>query len=450
MKKIISILVFFLSAVNIYSQPIAVDTVSVPVINSDEDNSSANVLSYYGVGNSLDGQPLINTVNLLRFFPVFNLREVTNKVKVTLYVGNKVYTREAIKKDDGRYWEINLPTFQLGEAIQRLDVETNMVLNNEEYRDYISKINASNDSIRSVLAEFRKKLVNDSAIFYKNLNALSSKKSSDTVNFNSILDLIDSVKIINIGKIAELNEQLFKINTLINKSNNENLSINQSVIELMGKFKEFMSYIDDLSKKSLNRTQEQMQFIKDLKKELKNSINQQAKNSGPSINESDIIFTFENNEINLKILYRNYKKELRQLVSLDPAEKSGIFRVRYIPFPIIGNKLYKPMQNNSIYVFEFGLGFGNIAFAGDDFIKPVLSAERLGIAFAISSELFNKNAKVMAIVLTYDFNAYGSIGIGANFKSAGDESDNIQPYFSFGINKGAFEDLVKGLNKLFQ
>lgn len=147
-------------------------------------------------------------------------------------------------------------------------------------------------------------------------------------------------------------------------------------------------------------------------------------------------------------MYRNYKSTLRQLPALDPAEKLGIFRLRYVPFPIVGNKLYRPLTDKSITVFEIGLGFGNVAVSGDEFVKPTLSFDRLGVAFAISEKLFNSDAEIMALALTYDFNVYGSIGAGLNF---GDIEGNTKPktYFSFGINKKAFELLVISLGKIF-
>jgi hypothetical protein len=282
-----------------------------------------NIISYYAVGNSLDGQPMIDMPNKLRFFPVFVYKDNTEYVKITLYYGSKsrIYKKDADKKDNGHYWDANLPAFYLGDAIQRLEVET--------------KINLD-----------------------------STYKYNDR----------DSIKLL------------------------------------------------------------KKEIIKQMKSDfVKNDI------AGPDITESDIIF--DEKLTSVRILYRNYKKTLRQLPALDPAESMGIFRVRYIPFPITGKKMWRPLQQNSIAVFEFGIGFGDVRLSGDDFVKPTLSFDRLGVAFAISNELFSDSARIVALALTYDFNAYGSIGVGANFRDPEGESD-VQPYFSFGINKKAFEFLV--------
>ncbi len=42
----------------------------------------ANVISYYAVGNSLDGQPMVDMPNVLRFFPVFAMRREIESVSV--------------------------------------------------------------------------------------------------------------------------------------------------------------------------------------------------------------------------------------------------------------------------------------------------------------------------------------------------------------------------------
>jgi hypothetical protein len=76
---------------------------------------------------------------------------------------------------------------------------------------------------------------------------------------------------------------------------------------------------------------------------------------------------------------------------------------------------------------------------------PEFSLRRLGVAFVITNQLFSKDAVVRALALTYDFNSYGSIGIGANFPG-----ERVELYVSFGINKKAFEDVIGELGKLFE
>jgi hypothetical protein len=172
--------------------------------------------------------------------------------------------------------------------------------------------------------------------------------------------------------------------------------------------------------------------------------------SGQSVRPSDIIIdsTFQN----ARILYRNYKHNLRKMQALDPQERMGIFRVRYVPFPITATQLKNDgklylvpfSSDGALTVFEIGLAFGDALIPSDDFISPQFSFQRLGVAMALTQKLFTKDADIKALALTYDFNSYGSIGLGGNFAH-----DIIRPYFSFGINKKAFEALLKGLVNLF-
>ena len=59
--------------------------------------------------------------------------------------------------------------------------------------------------------------------------------------------------------------------------------------------------------------------------------------------------------------------------------------------------------------------------------------------------LFNDDAEIIDLALTYDFNSYGSIGIGGNFAH-----HEVHPHISFGINKKAFEAVLTGLAGLFK
>ncbi|TSA24727.1 hypothetical protein D4R75_00885 [bacterium] len=169
--------------------------------------------------------------------------------------------------------------------------------------------------------------------------------------------------------------------------------------------------------------------------------------AGPSILKSDIVIV-SNSEAH--ILYRNYKRNLRFMPALDPAERMGVFRLRYVPFPIVGTQssprmnLRKPMSQTSPTVFEIGLAFGDAIVPGDEFVVPEFSWRRLGVAFAITERLFSDSAEVIGLALTYDFNSYGSIGIGGNFAR-----NEVHGYVSFGINKKAFGAVIAGISKLF-
>ncbi len=165
---------------------------------------------------------------------------------------------------------------------------------------------------------------------------------------------------------------------------------------------------------------------------------------GPSVTSSDLVIGDDLKSA--RILYRNYKGSLRRMPALDPAERMGIFRIRYVPFPIVGSdtnprmNLKRPFAAGSPAVFEVGLAFGDALVPGDDFVVPAFSWQRLGVAFAITQQLFSDSAQVLALAVTYDFNSYGSIGVGANF--AGKAAHG---YLSFGINKQAFDALMKGI-----
>jgi hypothetical protein len=170
---------------------------------------------------------------------------------------------------------------------------------------------------------------------------------------------------------------------------------------------------------------------------------------GPSVRKCDIVI--EPSFARARILYRNYKTGLRKMPALDPVERMGIFRIRYVPFPIIGDVSSGKMRlhstlvgDSSALVLEVGLGFGDIYSASDDLVPKELSIRRFGVAFAVTPRLFSKDADVLAVALTYDFNSYGSLGFGANLAH-----ETIRPYASFGINKRAFEAAVTGLVKLF-
>ncbi len=92
----------------------------VPTLGQDE-----NVMNYYAVDNSLDGQPIVDRQNVLKFFPVFAMRDNIQSVKVSLDYGQNrsSKTRTADKEEHGRYWTALMPKFHLGDAIQRIDVE---------------------------------------------------------------------------------------------------------------------------------------------------------------------------------------------------------------------------------------------------------------------------------------------------------------------------------------
>ncbi|MCC7437422.1 MAG: hypothetical protein IT211_02885 [Armatimonadetes bacterium] len=295
---------------------------------TSQEYDTPNVLSYYAMGNSMDGQPMVDMANILRFYPVFALQQYTDAVIITIYYGPYVYTDTARPMNDKQYWESRLPRFELGQAIQRIDVRTSINQNNP-----ITTSGLTFASIPSI----------DSAIY---------------------------------AQITDTNY------------------------------------------------------------------------SGVSVRKGDVII--DNPGYRIQILYRNHKTSLRELPALDPAENVGLFRARFIPFVIIGKDLLTTFTGGHGAVFEIGLAFGDVRVSGDDFIKPELSLRRLGVAFAVTNRLFSDDARIRALAFTYDFTSYGSIAAGVNFPGENSSSSmKNELYMSFGVNKRAFEQMLKKISGLF-
>jgi hypothetical protein len=323
-------------------------TVVAGSIHAQDDDGSTNVLSYYAAVNSLDGQPMIDMLNVLRFYPVFALRMEIDSVTIVVYRGPSVIRRNAVRIDERRYWEVALPAFRLGEAIQRLEVEVSL-----KYSKLAAIVNGRNSE------EVKKRVLN---LAYSDTQAVYQLKQATPT----------------IGSI--------------NADNIATSPIEESDISI------------------------------DLRADL------------------------------VKIQYRNYKSTLRRMPALDPAERLGVFRPRYVPFAVVGGRIRGPFANGShpaVGIFEIGFGFGDIAVPGDEFVAPEISIRRLGIAFVISERLFRADAEILALAFTYDINTYGSIGFGANFAPL-DGVRKPSTYFSLGINRRAFEGVAGQLQKLFR
>ena len=442
-------------------------------------NNNINVLSYYAVGNSMDGQPMVDMVNVLRFYPVYAMRDSTTSVNVTVYYGSNVYNRNAEKMDGGRYWQVLLPQFKLGEAIQRFEVETEVQLE-EQLFVYVREIEE--------VEKFRKKLKNQINDFIQNMeNTIKSDENSREDYLKNQLKTLNNQK----SKIDTLLKDTNLVNSIIKDiNNNKNDSINiLSISKKINKIKETYDILTNISNDIPGNQLSKIEsiiyasdttFINNIKEsELKSLVNnldsvsyKRAKYeddlrnrildeltdttfSGINVRKSDIILAGLNNSNEgkynneVKILYRNYKRKLGEMPALDPAERLGLFRVRYVPFPITGgleNNDVDWLEFNDATVFEIGLAFVNRTISRDDIAISSFSPERFGVAIALTEDLFKKEeTKVMALALTYDVNAYASLGIGANF------ADKIKNrlYISFGINKRAFEFLLKNIFSIF-
>lgn len=471
-------------------------------------NSDANVLSYYAMGNSLDGQPMVDMQNVLRFYPVFALREYIDSVLVTIYYGPHIYTRKSDRYDEGRYWQVQLPQFRIGEAIQRIDVETWMNLEKHPtFRRYLQKLKEIEVDLAEVQPQLKAipKKIEDiqksGKTAEKLLGDLKSQLQPKIVaNLKSILeptigiareivktDLEEAKSaasaISGFSKLptdAELIEKRVDIQTNANgvltslerlqtkvetslpqqaaKSDDPNAQ--KTIDNILDVFEEqirssgqlYSDYLDvqslsvlESNTRKFDTTLVRYMTVMDSLRDRLAAVSTELIDttlSGPSVRRGDV--TIDEN-LKARILYRNYKPGLRSLPALDPAERLGVFRARYIPFVVRNRRLETPFSAKDGAVFEVGLGFSDVALSGDEFVKPELSIRRLGVAFAVTRELFSDSAAIRALVLTYDFNAYGSIGVGANFPGTG----SMESYFSFGINRQAFEALLGAISKLF-
>jgi hypothetical protein len=515
-----------------------------------------NVISYYAVGNSLDGQPMIDMMNLLRFYPVFAVRDNVDSVVVMLYYGSKTYQRAAKPFEGKKYWEVLLPTFTLGEAIQRIEVEERILLDvshRNEYnhlldilkdsldsyklsQDVKRRIAAMNKSEMKRIEELAKKIrdvakdtlasvlktlndgfeedsrkytdwlarfgmekdtlpflakayISDRPAYQKMRDSLILRICDTTLALKSSAERDSIIKGMHKNKLSRLKPSAKdSVVKLLNDralawSNRDSVDnylsnyisisewYNQVLRNVSAQSQQVgsMERIARLRGKIIAPFEDEISNLKDaadslkvehwygiqkdsLEERIKENIKQSLTDttySGPSVRKSDIIIdaTFQY----ARVLYRNYKTSLRRMPALDPAERLGIFRVRYVPFPIVGTdeksamNLKRPFTSGSPTVFEVGLAFGNAIVPGDDFVVPSFSWERLGIAFAITERLFADSAVVLALALTYDFNSYGSIGIGGNFAGK-----SAHGYASFGINKKAFEAVIKGIAGIFK
>ncbi|MES2764921.1 MAG: hypothetical protein V4642_03580 [Bacteroidota bacterium] len=453
--------------------------------NLHAQDADFNILSYYGVGNSLDGQPLIDKTNALRFYPVFAMRDGTDSVVVTIYYGfgsSLPYTCAATRMDEGRYWQVLLPVFTLGEAIQRIEVAVYSKLRPlpgiKTYEYLRDKFDVSDEQlkkfIQNALADLNKSQ-GDIKKIKERIDATANSidprvielKSQKIISFDSSANkLIQSIE----GRINDFLSQNEPCSTYVDTLRNIKISLDSIRLDTnISSIKNNMDMlIKDLS--SIKTTASILETVANLMDKQPSAISDVEKNvksftelreslymallrdiesnlidtnfSGPSVKRSDIIISDDFKSV--KILYRNYKPGLRHLPALDPAERLGVFRARYVPFAIIGKSLQRPFTGKNQAIFEVGLTFGDAIVSGDDFVLPEFSARRLGVAFAISDKLFDKDAEVMALALTYDFNSFGSIGVGYNFPP-----NKLQSYVSFGINKKAFEVLLGQIQKLF-
>lgn len=468
---------------------IGISVVATSAAAQQSMGEDANVISYYAVGNSLDGQLLVDRVNVLRFYPVYRFRKHITAVNVSAHYGSRIFSRAADSLGERSYWQVQLPRLELGEAIQRLEVEVTLDLKSLYQRSVSSHVAmhtvlqtqvdalnadiaalrtsvratrdfaiADNERIDAATASFQENI----ELFQSNLHALSDSLAGVQRLVARQIPMTDSDSLPTLlSTCNDLREHLKQLTATVDSSRQllsssvVNVAALSSYLTAFQNISQRVAVLDTLPNATRAIASEVFTFAvtateaDDIRALLLDDIESDLGDpdlSGPSVLRSDITLTYSTDEpgfpIGARILYRNYKPALRRMPALDPAEKLGLFRARYVPLAIVGRKLRSP--NNTSVVFEVGLAFGDAIIAGDDFVVPELSFRRLSAVFAVTPELFNDNASVRALALTYDFNSYGSLGLGVNFPITGSE-----PYVSFGINKKAFEDVMGSLQSLF-
>ncbi|MBM2816114.1 MAG: hypothetical protein HW421_2876 [Ignavibacteria bacterium] len=147
-------------------------------------NQDINVINYYAAGNCLDGKPEVGKINLLRFYPVYALRDSTVAVKITIYNGSNVYIREAVKMDEGRYWQSLSPDLPLGSSIHRIDIEVRVRLKSSPLSENYKKMMKAANSKTNALFGFSTSISNGN--FYLNsINTNIEKLSMEMKNFDA-------------------------------------------------------------------------------------------------------------------------------------------------------------------------------------------------------------------------------------------------------------------------
>lgn len=360
------------------------------------DGREINVLSYYAVGNSLDGQLLVDVPNVLRFFPVFALRDSTYSVNVTLYYGSKISTQDATKMEEGKYWQVALPDFQLGEAIQRIEVDVQFHLNRkyrfgmdehmesfwqQQKNNLTSKIKAHIDTIRSIVSSRPADTLGQLIV---------SSLKDNLGKFNVVptsreKDIPERVAVIPSDPFQDVNLRILALDAL-NKTSKKNrrrhffLTLNDSISHLTELWKvkivdhsiathlltdtSYFNSIRESTNMILSQTVKPVmttltsldsavaqatsdtydwkvnsylsytKYLDTISAQLAKEIEAvllDTSFSGESVRKSDL--TIDQDSLRWgRILYRNYNKTLRRMPALDPVERLGIFRIRYVPF----------------------------------------------------------------------------------------------------------------------
>lgn len=105
MKKLILTLVLSITSLLIFGQ-----------------KDKENIINYFASNNQIIGVPMVDMNNTFRFYPDVAFHDAISSVKVYYFVINDVFKSHLVKREEGRYWECKLRDFELGESIQRVEV----------------------------------------------------------------------------------------------------------------------------------------------------------------------------------------------------------------------------------------------------------------------------------------------------------------------------------------
>jgi hypothetical protein len=492
-----------------------------------------NVLSYYAIANSIDGQLMANERNVIRFFPVYSVEQKIKSVEFKIYAGASVYSIEGQETNSKQYWQTNLPEFELGEAIQKVEAIVTIPIReavdwnlHEGYLRIADKLyHFENrfpilyDSLKGTSYEnvnFRKTILSLFSIFvsdfdrlvyapqnlrnsmytsdYKHQDSTSREIINDSYNrtnsnpymqslfylghdniFSTLVNpditsqLVshEIIRDINIARFSQYDSNYYResisliedldrrlTSASVNYKYNNDYALNIRIINILN---------DYITLCALDGYFEPDKYYEGLIADnVRNKMYEVYADStkrgpgfkrGPALASADIRVTRteESDQINnIEIKYRNYNNDLRKMPALDSAERVGIFRIRYVPFPVTSvtrsdEPTLVPFDGDNAHtVFEVGVNLGDRIVASDLLVPKELDWRRLGVSFAITEDLFKSEADILALLFTYEFNSYVSIGAGFNFAH-----DRRKPYFSIGINQKAFQALTANLAGLF-
>ena len=413
---------------------------------------------------------MIDLKNEFRFYPDLNIQQAITGVEVYYFVMNDVYKHHLVKREGGRYWNVSLREFSLGESIQRVEVivDCSIIELNKSLKTF--GIAAGKDDLTPYLFLRR----GDDRALVK-LGAFYKLKNAADLGFQQIIKNEDETQ----SAIAEMKFQVAKKLSLFKKLSDPTTVKKLSKLELDSLKQEVNSSLKDSSsiaeidrarsvmEQNFSQLQSDLQRIQPLTLSLNDSqldkeyelIKQASSNP-----ENRYYTAYVENRLSsmldirlkpedpstIQFNYRNDKLSLQYLQADDPQEKLGIFRARLVPFAFYSSKLTDPDRYSEFVwqrgkvIYEVGINFGYAIVKGDNFTPKFFDMNRLGVALGITADTFTDHPSFLTAALSYDVNTYTSISFGANL------IDKPMFYMGIGINARAFKDLVKSSAALFK